>query len=75
MAGGKGALGPVRVEGCAALRAPRAVRAPAVAVGLPESGWLVVSLLTEAAEFSTGVTELIAYLRTHQGSNKSDIAG
>jgi len=48
---------------------------PGYFFGLPDSGWLVVSLLAEGAEFSTGVTHLIAYLRTHQGSNKSDISG
>ena len=46
---------------------------PGYFFGLPDSGWLVVSLLTESIEFSTGVTDLIAYLATHQGSNKSDI--
>jgi len=34
---------------------------------MPESGWLVVSLLAESTEFSTGVTLLVNYLRTHQG--------
>ena len=46
---------------------------PGYFFGRPDSGWLVVSLLTESIEFSTGVTDLIAYLATHQGSNKSDI--
>jgi aspartate/methionine/tyrosine aminotransferase len=42
---------------------------PGYFFGLAESGWLVVSLLAPEQEFSTGVTGLIAYLETHQGSN------
>jgi hypothetical protein len=30
---------------------------------MPGSGWLVVSLLGPQAEFSTGVTRLVDYLR------------
>jgi aspartate/methionine/tyrosine aminotransferase len=40
---------------------------PGYFFGMPESGWLVVSLLAECTEFSTGVTLLVNYLRTHQG--------
>ena len=42
---------------------------PGYFFGMPESGWLVVSLLAPKAEFSTGVTALVNYFRTHQGSN------
>ena len=42
---------------------------PGYFFGMPESGWLVVSLLTRELEFSTGVTALINYLQTDQGSN------
>ena len=38
---------------------------------MEESGWLVLSLLGPEHEFSTGVTHLIAYLGTHQGSNNT----
>jgi len=37
--------------------------------GMPESGWLVVSLLAPEQEFSAGVDILTDYLRKHQGSN------
>jgi aspartate/methionine/tyrosine aminotransferase len=37
--------------------------------GMGASGWLVVSLLTPEKEFITGVTRLIDYLGTNQGSN------
>jgi len=37
--------------------------------GMGASGWLVVSLLTPEKEFITGVTKLIDYLGTNQGSN------
>jgi alanine-synthesizing transaminase len=40
---------------------------PGYFFGMAESGWLVVSLLAESTEFSTGVTVLVNYLRTHQG--------
>ncbi len=42
---------------------------PGYFFGMPDSGWLVVSLLAPIAEFSTGVTTLVNYFRTHQGSN------
>lgn len=42
---------------------------PGYFFGMPESGWLVVSLLAPTEEFTTGVTILVDYLRTHQGSN------
>jgi hypothetical protein len=32
----------------------------------------VISLLAPEEEFSTGVTRLINYLRTHQGSNSTE---
>lgn len=44
---------------------------PGYFFGMEDSGWLVVSLLPESRIFLTGVTEMIAYLGTHQGSNKS----
>jgi aspartate/methionine/tyrosine aminotransferase len=43
---------------------------PGYFFGMEESGWLVLSLLGPESEFGTGVTNLIAYLGTHQGSNK-----
>ena len=36
---------------------------PGYFFGMPESGWLVVSLLAPEKEFSTGVTWLTEYLR------------
>jgi aspartate/methionine/tyrosine aminotransferase len=42
---------------------------PGYFFGMAESGWLVVSLLAPEREYSTGVTGLIDYLETHQGSN------
>jgi aspartate/methionine/tyrosine aminotransferase len=42
---------------------------PGYFFGLPESGWLVVSLLVQEPEFSTGVTILVDSLGTDQGSN------
>jgi aspartate/methionine/tyrosine aminotransferase len=42
---------------------------PGYFFGMGESGWLVVSLLAPEKEFSTGVTNLIDYLRTHSCSN------
>ncbi|MGP8254018.1 MAG: pyridoxal phosphate-dependent aminotransferase [Terracidiphilus sp.] len=39
--------------------------------GMGPSGWLVVSLLAPEAEFSSGVTALVNYFRTHQVSNNS----
>jgi len=38
---------------------------------MPQSGWLVISLLAKCTEFSTGVTALVNYLRTHQPGNNS----
>ena len=38
---------------------------------MPQSGWLVVSLLGPETGFSTGVTTLIDYFQTHQESNNS----
>jgi alanine-synthesizing transaminase len=40
---------------------------------MPESGWLVVSLLAPEAEFSTGLTALVNYFRTDQGSNMTPL--
>jgi len=45
---------------------------PGYFFGMPASGWLVVSLLAPADEFSTGVTSVVNYFRTHQGSNNRD---
>ncbi|HVU45893.1 MAG TPA: pyridoxal phosphate-dependent aminotransferase [Terracidiphilus sp.] len=42
---------------------------PGYFFGMPESGWLVLSLITSVHEFATGVTALVDYLQTHQGSN------
>ena len=39
---------------------------------MKESGWLVLSLLAPELEFSQGVTALINYFRTHQGSNTEE---
>jgi len=44
---------------------------PGYFFGMSESGWLVVSLLGPEREFSTGVTCLVDYLRTHQGGNST----
>lgn len=44
---------------------------PGYFYGMAESGWLAVSLLGMEAEFSTGVTRLVDYLRTHQGGNST----
>ena len=44
---------------------------PGYFFGMPDSGWLVVSLLAQPEEFSTGVTTLVDYFRTHQGSNNT----
>jgi aspartate/methionine/tyrosine aminotransferase len=46
---------------------------PGYFFSFPKSGWLVVSLLGQEAEFSTGVTGLVNYLRTNQAGNKSGI--
>jgi aspartate/methionine/tyrosine aminotransferase len=42
---------------------------PGYFFGMPESGWLVVSLLAPEQEFSAGVDTLIDYFRKHQESN------
>jgi aspartate/methionine/tyrosine aminotransferase len=42
---------------------------PGYFFGMPDSGWLVLSLLAPTQEFAAGVTILVDYLRTHQGSN------
>jgi alanine-synthesizing transaminase len=42
---------------------------PGYFFALPESGWLVTSLLSPRSEFSTGVTTLIGYLRMTQTGN------
>ncbi len=42
---------------------------PGYFFGMPESGWLVVSLLAPEPEFSTGVGILIDYFRTNHGGN------
>src|ERR1035438_1922336 len=44
---------------------------PGYFFGMAESGWLVVSLLGPEREFSGGVTRLVDYFETHQGSNNS----
>lgn len=44
---------------------------PGYFFGMPESGWLVLSLLTPEAEFRTGVTTMVDFLGTDQASNKS----
>lgn len=43
---------------------------PGYFFGMAEAGWLVVSLLAEECKFSTGAAQMIAYFRTHQGSNR-----
>jgi alanine-synthesizing transaminase len=45
---------------------------PGYFFGMPESGWLVVSLLAPEAEFSNGVAIMIDYLGTNHGRNKKD---
>ncbi len=42
---------------------------PGYFFGMPESGWLVVSLLAPLAEFRTGVTSLVDYFETNPGGN------
>jgi alanine-synthesizing transaminase len=46
---------------------------PGYFFGMPESGWLVVSLLGPEEEFSTGAAILINYFRMHQGGNSTFI--
>jgi len=43
---------------------------PGYFFGMPDSGWLVLSLLTEEGEFSTGVTRALNYLDTNQRDYK-----
>ena len=43
---------------------------PGYFFGMADSGWLVVSLLAPVREFSTGVTGMVDYLKTNQGSNE-----
>ncbi|MGA2340805.1 MAG: pyridoxal phosphate-dependent aminotransferase [Terracidiphilus sp.] len=43
---------------------------PGYFFGLPESGWLVLSLLPPEPEFSNGVAILIDYLGTNHGRNR-----
>jgi len=45
---------------------------PGYFFGMPESGWLVVSLLPPEAEFSNGVATLINYLGTNHERNKKN---
>jgi alanine-synthesizing transaminase len=45
---------------------------PGYFFGMPESGWLVLSLLPPEPEFSNGVAILINYLGTNHGRNNSD---
>jgi alanine-synthesizing transaminase len=47
---------------------------PGYFFGMEESGWLVTSLLAAEHEFSTGVTQLVAFLGTHQGGNKNVVS-
>ena len=47
---------------------------PGYFFGLPEAGWLVVSLLGPEREFSTGVTALIESLGMNQGGNLTESA-
>jgi aspartate/methionine/tyrosine aminotransferase len=42
---------------------------PGYFFGLPESGWLVLSLLPPVNEFASGVTEVVDYLHKNQRSN------
>jgi alanine-synthesizing transaminase len=42
---------------------------PGYFFGMAESGWLVLSLLGESAEFSTGLAKMAEYFSAHQGSN------
>ncbi len=44
---------------------------PGYFFGLPETGWLVLSLLAPEREFSTGVTILFSYLEVDQGGNST----
>jgi len=42
---------------------------PGYFFGMAESGWLVLSLLGESAEFITGVAKMVNFLGLHQSSN------
>ena len=42
---------------------------PGYFFGLPDSGWLVVSLIVPEADFSAGIVSMVNYFRTHHGSN------
>ncbi|MGD0730554.1 MAG: pyridoxal phosphate-dependent aminotransferase [Terracidiphilus sp.] len=44
---------------------------PGYFFGMPESGWLVVSLLATAEEFRNGVTALINYFETNRDGNST----
>jgi aspartate/methionine/tyrosine aminotransferase len=44
---------------------------PGYFFGMPESGWLVLSLLAPPSEFSNGVATLINYLGTNHACNKN----
>jgi aspartate/methionine/tyrosine aminotransferase len=44
---------------------------PGYFFGMEESGWLVVSLLGSADEFRAGVTGIVNYYKTNQGSNSA----
>jgi aspartate/methionine/tyrosine aminotransferase len=46
---------------------------PGYFFGMEESGWLVLSLLGPIDDFLSGVTTLVNYLRTHQGSNNRQV--
>jgi aspartate/methionine/tyrosine aminotransferase len=43
---------------------------PGYFFGMPNSGWLVLSLMARQEEFAAGVANLIAYLGTNQKSNE-----
>jgi len=47
---------------------------PGYFFGMPESGWLVLSLLGPEREFTRGVTETLGCLRAHQNGNDSGVA-
>jgi alanine-synthesizing transaminase len=42
---------------------------PGYFFGLADSGWLVLSLLAEEHEFTTGLIAFVDYFKVHQGSN------
>ena len=44
---------------------------PGYFFGMPEAGWLVLSLLGPERDFGTGVTILLGHLGTNQGGNGS----